>query len=113
MLVAPMSNIFLLQDANDEEVELDIDELTNDVLNQLLEFIKKNLPGLPASKHQTRVASPPPKPSRPTKPKKNKPMSKVEQEARITELKGKLKGFNNTRGYDASPEPSESNDFHA
>ena len=33
-------------------------------------------------------------------------MSKSEQEARISELKGKLQGFNR-RGSDASPEPSE------
>ena len=39
-----------------------------------------------------------------SKPKKNKPMSKTEQEARINELQGKLKSYQHP-GAERSPEP--------
>ena len=58
----------------------------------------------------------PAKPSRPrgsnanrggsSKPKKNKPMSRVEQEARISELQGKLRSYEQG-GSDDSPPPGE------
>lgn len=40
------------------------------------------------------------------KPKKNKPMSKMEQEARINEIQGRLKSYHNA-GSDESPEPGK------
>ncbi|KAI9839566.1 MAG: hypothetical protein M1819_002192 [Sarea resinae] len=96
-----------LKGVDDEELELDIDELSNEVLYKLLGFVRRYAPGGPDDDQSGSV--------RPTiesvpkgnssKPKKNKPMSKYEQEARISELQGRLKGFQNA-GSDESPEPT-------
>ena len=75
----------------EDEIELDIDELSNDVLHQLYKFVKKYAPRA--------TDSPEPRPvpvqtaAAPTRPKKNKPMSKNEQEAKIQEIQGKLSRF--------------------
>ncbi|MCJ1244031.1 hypothetical protein MMC30_001228 [Trapelia coarctata] len=90
-----------LKGVQEDEIELDIDELSNEVLYKLLNFVRKYAP-LPTD--------PPPRPSAnnsstaPSRPKKNKPMSKVEQEAKIQEIKGRLSGFQNNAS-DVSPEP--------
>ncbi|KAI9768568.1 MAG: hypothetical protein M1840_004765 [Geoglossum simile] len=91
---------------DDGELELDIDELPNDVLYKLLQFVQKHAP----SSREIQAESPPPKTSSAAKggvpkTKKNKPMSKTEQEARIEELQRKLKNYKNA-GSD-SPEPEE------
>ncbi len=86
---------------------MDIDELSNDVLYKLLQFVRKYAPSNPSfdTSATPRVKdSPAPKASG-TKPKKNKPMSKYEQEARISELQGRLAGFHNPTS-DESPEPA-------
>ena len=82
---------FLHQGVQEDEIELDIDELSNDVLHQLYKFVKKYAPRA--------TDSPEPRPvpvqtaAAPTRPKKNKPMSKNEQEAKIQEIQGKLSRF--------------------
>jgi bromodomain-containing factor 1 len=86
---------------------LDIDELPNDVLYKLLQFVQKHAP----SSREVHAESPPPKVSSAAKggvpkTKKNKPMSKTEQEARIEELQRKLKNYQNAGSN--SPEPGES-----
>jgi bromodomain-containing factor 1 len=56
----------------------------------LLKFVKKHAPGT------LEVDQPEPEPvpsSAPSKPKKNKPMSKYEQEAQINRLEGSLSRF--------------------
>ncbi len=56
----------------------------------LLKFVKKHAPGT------LEVDQPDPEPipsAAPTKPKKNKPMSKYEQEAQINRLAGSLSKF--------------------
>lgn len=74
----------------DGELELDIDQLSNDALLKLWELCKKVLPGF--AKDSTGPAAAPeparaPKPKTTAgKPKKNKPMSAQEQEARIAQL---------------------------
>ncbi|OAQ95654.1 hypothetical protein LLEC1_05671 [Akanthomyces lecanii] len=75
---------------NDGELELDIDQLSNDALLKLWELCKKVLPGF--AKDSSGPA-PAPEPVRAPKskttagkPKKNKPMSAQEQEARIAQL---------------------------
>ncbi|KAI9697309.1 MAG: hypothetical protein M1836_004873 [Candelina mexicana] len=91
----------------EEEIELDIDELSNDVLYKLLQFVRKYAPSnssFEAGAPLRAKDSPAPKaPS--SKPKKNKPMSKYEQEARISELQGRLAGFHNPTS-DDPPEPT-------
>ena len=99
-----------LQGVQDDELELDIDELSNDVLHKLLVFVRRHAPrpdDLPA-----RRPAPPP-PSAPPPRKKNKPMSKYEQEAQIKTMQQKLQAFNNNNnnnnnnnpGSDDAPEP--------
>lgn len=93
-----------LQGVQEDEIELDIDELSNDVLYKLLGFVRKYAPRADDSPpRQTAPAAPS---SGPNRPKKNKPMSKHEQEARISEIRGRLSGFQNP-GSDESPEPSK------
>lgn len=97
------SNVPSLKDTHETEIELDIDELPNGVLLKLLAFVKKFVPHAP----------PEPEPEKsyrsstlaaPSKPKKNKPMNKHEQEAQIEELKGRLGRY----GEQISPEPVQS-----
>lgn len=92
-----------VQGVQEDEIELDIDELSNEVLYKLLGFVRKYAPR-PNDSPPRHVA--PPAPAAPSRPKKNKPMSKNEQEAKIQEIRGKLSGFQNP-GSDESPEPGE------
>jgi bromodomain-containing factor 1 len=85
------NNVPNLKNTDQTEIELDIDELPNFVLLKLLAFLKKYVPQA--------APDPPSEPAfvptaAPSKPKKNKPMTKHEQEAQIEELKGKLAGYN-------------------
>ncbi|KAF4465001.1 bromodomain BDF1 [Fusarium albosuccineum] len=83
---------------NDGELELDIDQLSNEALLKLWELCKKVLPGFGraqnaavSSPEAPRAPPPPPKQSKAStsaKPKKNKPMSAREQEERIAQLRG-------------------------
>jgi bromodomain-containing factor 1 len=90
------------QNTAEAEIELDIDELPNDVLLLLLKFVKKNAPNvvddeeeIPGNPHVSAA-----------KPKKNKPMSKFEQEAQINMLQSNLSRFEGGGG--GSPEPMPS-----
>lgn len=82
-------NIQIGQGVQDDELELDIDELSDDVLRKLWEFVKKN-----SKAEEVRapaVVSTAPVPSK----KKNKPMSKQEQERQIQDLKHISSQFQN------------------
>ncbi|KAJ1708924.1 transcription regulator BDF1 [Aspergillus flavus] len=95
------SNVPSLKGTQETEIELDIDELPNDVLLMLLRFVKKNAPQVmededvatPTAMMNTAAAP---------KPKKNKPMSKFEQEAQINMLESNLSRF---QGGGRSPDP--------
>lgn len=82
------------------EIELDIDELPNEVLLMLLKFVKKHAPGV---LEEEELEPTPPPTAAPSKPKKNKPMSKYEQEAQINMLQGSLSRFQGGAGQ--SPDP--------
>lgn len=78
---------------NDGELELDIDQLSNEALIKLWELCKKALPGFGKSSNATakspevnRAVPAKQAPKSASKPKKNKPMSAQEQEARIAQL---------------------------
>ena len=92
-----------LQGVQEDEIELDIDELSDDVLHKLLVFVRKHAP---------RPDDSPPRRSAPASQnvaaprKKNKPMSKTEQEARIEQVRGNLHAFQNP-GSDEAPDPCE------
>jgi len=87
----------------DDEMEFEIDEIPDDGLHELLKLVRK------ATQTEEEVVADtdyrPVKtvvPANSGKSRKNKPMSKHEQEARINELKGKLNDFKN-RGSGSSP----------
>ena len=86
-----LSNHRNLQGVQEDELELDIDELSDEVLHKLLIFVRKHAPRADDS-----PARPPPTASSaaPTR-KKNKPMSKTEQEARIAQVQSGLSAFQN------------------
>jgi len=95
--------LLITQNTAEAEIELDIDELPNDVLLMLLKFVKKNAPNVvddeddaPGNPHVSAA-----------KPKKNKPMSKFEQEAQINMLESNLSQFAGGGG-GGSPEPMPS-----
>ena len=80
-----------LEGVEQDEIELDIDELNNEVLYKLLQFVRKHAP-----RQDDSPAPPKPKatsssaaPAR----KKNKPMSKHEQEARIAQVQNRLSAY--------------------
>ncbi|KAE9581340.1 hypothetical protein CGMCC3_g2655 [Colletotrichum fructicola] len=88
------------------ELELEIDQLTNEALHKLWDLCKKALPsfgsGLAPAAASAREVSPvnsaPAKgASKSSKPKKNKPMNAQEQEARIAELE-RLRNMYGSKG---------------
>ncbi|KAJ5720771.1 uncharacterized protein N7483_008705 [Penicillium malachiteum] len=107
------SNVPALKGTQEAEIELDIDELPNDVLVLLLNFVRKNTNQY-AEDEETSPANTYAAP----KPKKNKPMSSAEQEAQINTLQSNLSRFesggaslpsveNNESSEDESDEDSE------
>ncbi|EDP50426.1 hypothetical protein KXW98_001193 [Aspergillus fumigatus] len=97
------SNVPALKGTQETEIELDIDELPNEVLLMLLKFVKKNAPHVIEEEDMTastaaNMAAP--------KPKKNKPMSKYEQEAQINMLESNLSRFQGGGGRSPDPLPS-------
>ncbi|PGH27280.1 hypothetical protein AJ80_00990 [Polytolypa hystricis UAMH7299] len=84
------NNVPSLKGTQETEIELDIDELPNEVLLMLLKFVKKHAP------QAMEIDEPEPEPEpavAPSRPKKNKPMTKHEQEAQINRLTGSLSRF--------------------
>lgn len=75
----------------DDELELDIDELSDDVLRKLHEFVRRNSKGDEETPRPPPVVTSAPAPAR----KKNKPMSKQEQERQIQDLKNISSQFQN------------------
>jgi len=97
------NNVPSLKGLQETEIELDIDELPNDVLVMLLKFVKKNAPQVIDDDDLSAPVSA----TVQAKPKKNKPMSKYEQEAQINMLEGSLSRFQGGNGT-RSPEPVNS-----
>ncbi|KAL2857883.1 Bromodomain-containing protein [Aspergillus pseudoustus] len=95
------SNVPSLKGTQETEIELDIDELPNEVLLMLLKFVKKNAPHIADDED---VGTPVAQNAAPPKPKKNKPMSKYEQEAQINMLESNLSRFQGG-GNGRSPDP--------
>ncbi|KAL3479855.1 Bromodomain-containing protein [Aspergillus californicus] len=95
------TNVPSLKGTQEAEIELDIDELPNDVLLMLLKFVKKNAPHVVDDEDLSTPSAPN---APPPKPKKNKPMSKYEQEAQINMLESNLSRFQGGIG-GHSPDP--------
>ena len=77
------------QGVQDDELELDIDELSDEVLHKLLVFVRKHAPRSDDAPTRPTPAASSAAPTR----KKNKPMSKTEQEARIAQVQSGLSAF--------------------
>lgn len=99
---------FIYKGANEEELELDIDELPANVLYNLNVFVsskssKALAKSVTGSNHHpsTNTTS--------SKPKKNRPMKKEEQEAKIRDLKNQLGLLSNTGYADAESAGNSSN----
>ncbi|KAJ5224050.1 hypothetical protein N7468_008592 [Penicillium chermesinum] len=99
-LMIIQNNVPSLKGSNEAEIELDIDELPNDVLLMLLKFVKKNVPSIVDDEDPAPASVPAPK------AKKNKPMSKFEQEAQINMLESNLSRFHGGGGHSPDPVPS-------
>jgi bromodomain-containing factor 1 len=92
-----------LADVNDDEMEIDMDEISDDTLRELFKFIKQVRGPKGATMDDDFE---PPKPvHKPAagKPKKNKPMGKKEQEESIRRIQAQLENFQNASGSSQSP----------
>lgn len=101
-----------MQENDSGELELDLEILSTDALIKLYDISVKAFPHLKGEKERNLAAPPaqqeatPAKSKSSTKPKKNKPMSKAEQERRLQQL-NELKASINASG-SGSQEPMES-----
>ena len=77
----------------DDETELDIDQFSTPTLSRLHDLIIKHVPGIVPPKPEPAARS-----AKPSKPKKNKPMSKHEQENKIETLKKLKQEFEQRQG---------------
>jgi bromodomain-containing factor 1 len=92
---------------NDDEMELDMDEINDDTLRDLLKFIKA-VRGPKATAADDDYDPPQPAYNKPTasRPKKNKPMGKFEQEDSLRKIQEKMQSFSGNgpaSGSDQSP----------
>ncbi|KAL8858072.1 MAG: hypothetical protein Q9178_005397 [Gyalolechia marmorata] len=98
-----------LKGIQDDELELDIDELSDNVLRKLSDFVKKNSKVPDEAPRPPPVVSAAPAVSR----KKNKPMSKQEQDRRIESLKEQQAQFQNPRpSIENAPDACKSSALH-
>ncbi|KAI9892099.1 MAG: hypothetical protein M1814_001805 [Vezdaea aestivalis] len=100
-----------LAGGEEEEMELDIDELSDATLWKLLQFVRKFTlppPKVPNASGGSRRQSDNAHAPRPKK--KNKPMSKYEQDAAIVDMKSKLATFNNPGGAGLSRDDDDESD---
>lgn len=92
------------QNVNDDEMEIDMEEIGDDCLRELLKFVRavKGPKGAADDEFESQrhVA----KATAASKPKKNKPMGKKEQEDSIKQIQEQLRNFQaNASGSDQSP----------
>ncbi|KAI9644250.1 transcription initiation at TATA-containing promoter protein [Ciborinia camelliae] len=97
----------------DGTMELDIELVPTHILWKLYEAVHQNLPHIEAALREARQdkQEEPRVAAKPAQKKKNKPMSKMEQERKIQLLKDKVQDFNRGQG-SASQEPIESVEQH-
>ncbi|KAI9804600.1 MAG: hypothetical protein M1833_006673 [Piccolia ochrophora] len=103
-----------LKGLQDDELELDIDELSDEVLHKLYLFVQKYAPGGKGDADVKPARSKPAPEARANtgKTKKNKPMGRNEQESKIEQIRGQIKNFTGA-GSDQSPEPLNNDDDEA
>lgn len=94
-----------LANVNDDEMELDMDEIGDETLRELFKFIKSVKGPRGAVDDDFEPARPTHKAATASKPKKNKPMGKKEQEDSIKRIQDQLKHFNDQSASGSSQSP--------
>jgi bromodomain-containing factor 1 len=100
-----------MADAAEHEMEFEIDEIPDETLHDLLRLVRR---GTNAEQVEPTVEDTEYKPAKngvsanSGKTRKNKPMSKFEQEKRIAELKGRIANFDSGAGQASSPDGESS-----
>lgn len=95
-----------LKNADQDEIELDMDQLDSGTLMKLYTFVvKKEEEKQPQPKKQKRSSSMAPKAKR-----KSKPLTEEEQSRQIEEIREKIKQFDNVRGPSNNDESSDEDD---
>ena len=99
------SNLSLSQDDNEEELELEIEQIPDDVLHQLLRFVRglRPLQTSPDEDYEPPTIATSGRKGAGSgghghKPKKSKPMNKFEQEQQIKALRDQLREFEKPGG---------------
>lgn len=97
-----------LANVNDDEMELDMDEINDDTLRELLRFIK-SLRGPKSGVVADDDFEPPRQVSKQaaSRPKKNKPMGKSEQEDNMRKIQEKLQSFQGGASGSSQSPPGE------
>jgi len=96
-----------MADAAEHEMEFEIDEIPDDTLHDLLRLVRRNTSGETVEPTVEDTEYKPAKngvSANSGKTRKNKPMSKFEQEKRIAELKGRIANFDSGAGQASSPD---------
>lgn len=97
-----------LADRAEDEMEFEIDEIPDEALHELLKLVRRATSTEEVVEDTEYRPSKTAVPANSGKSRKNKPMSKHEQEARINELKGKLGEFQNGGSGSGSSPPGKS-----
>ena len=85
---------------------MDIDAISQPVLWQIYDLVMKETPWVEENVRKSMQEKEPPRPlARPPPKKKNKPMSKVEQERKIEQLKNSMQEFERHGSQSQSQEP--------
>ncbi|KAF1999172.1 Bromodomain-containing protein, partial [Amniculicola lignicola CBS 123094] len=96
-----------LANVNDDEMEIDMDEISDDTLRELFKFIK-SVRGPAKPTYDDDFEPPKPKAAAAHKPKKNKPMGKREQEESIKKIQDQLRNFDQHQsGTSESPQAQD------
>lgn len=83
--------------------ELDIDIISNDVLWRIYELVMKHAPEVEAGLRSSMLEHSSPRAARPPTKKKNKPMTKSEQERKLDQIKGTMESFKKANSQSQEP----------
>jgi bromodomain-containing factor 1 len=98
-----------LQIGDDGTLELDIDAISVPTLWKIYNMVIQHAPQVePELRRQFQERDAPRAPAKPATKKKNKPMSKVEQERKIEQLKSAVQDFERQGSGSQEPLPSKS-----
>ena len=97
-----------LANTNDDEMELDMDEINDDTLRELFKFIKQvRGPRAAVADDDFEPPRPVQRQNTTSRPKKNKPMGKSEQEDSLRRIQEKMQSFNGAMSGSSQSPPGE------